>query len=143
VPGPDLTCWAPCGTGHDREQTAAYGQAAAPVRSGSRPLYSIDENLWGRAIECGALRTHAEAPEDVWERTVDPSKAPSDPDYLEIAFAQGVPTGVDGEALGFAENRPPPRPAGGSFRRRSARHDRRPRGGHQVREVYEVPRRRC
>src|SRR5204862_466122 len=82
VLAPDLEVLAPVRDwGWTREETAAYGEARGlPVRSGARPLYSIDENLWGRAIECGALEDPmAEAPEDVWERTVDPRKAPTDP----------------------------------------------------------------
>ena len=102
---PDLTVLAPCRDwGMNREQTAAYGQARGlPVRSGASPLYSIDENLWGRAIECGALEDPmAEPPDDVWERTVAPTKAPTDPEYVEISFDQGIPIALDGEKLGLA-----------------------------------------
>ncbi|MGH2708130.1 MAG: argininosuccinate synthase, partial [Actinomycetota bacterium] len=62
--------------------------------------YSIDQNLWGRSIECGALEVPmVEPPEDVWETTVDPVHAPREPTYLEIGFAHGVPVSVDGEVL--------------------------------------------
>ncbi len=99
---PDLTVLAPVREwGMNREQTLAYGLARGlPVKSGAAAPYSIDENLWGRAIECGALENPmTEAPEDVWERTVSPAKAPSEPAYVEIAFANGVPIGLDGETL--------------------------------------------
>src|SRR5437660_2916142 len=102
---PDLEVLAPVRDwGWTREETAAYGEARGrPVRAGARPLYSIDENLWGRAIECGALEDPmAEAPDDVWERTVDPAKAPTDPDYVTIGFERGVPVSIDGAPMGFA-----------------------------------------
>jgi argininosuccinate synthase len=139
---PDLEVLAPVRDwGWTREETAAYGEARGlPVRSGARPLYSIDENLWGRAIECGALEDPmAEAPEDVWERTVDPRKAPTDPDYVEIAFEQGVPTGIDGEALRFAEivRRLDQRAGSFGVGRLDMIEDR--VVGIKSREVYEVP----
>ena len=102
---PELTVLAPVrGWGMTREETQAYGRARGlPVSSGAAAPYSIDENLWGRAIECGTLEDPmAEAPTDVWERTVDPGKAPTDPAYLEIAFQGGVPVRLDGESLGLA-----------------------------------------
>ena len=102
---PDLRVLAPVREwGMTREETAAWGRARGlPVGSGAKPLYSIDENLWGRAVECGALEDPmAEAPDDVWERTVDPAKAPTDPDYVTIGFEQGVPVSIDGAPMGFA-----------------------------------------
>jgi argininosuccinate synthase len=110
------------------------------VRSGAKPLYSIDENLWGRAIECGALEDPmAEAPEDVWERTVDPGKAPTDPDYIEILFENGVPIGIDGEILRFAEivRRLDQRAGSFGVGRLDMIEDR--VVGIKSREVYEVP----
>jgi argininosuccinate synthase len=103
---PDLKVLAPVRDwGMNREETLAYGRARGlPVRAGPAAPYSIDENLWGRAIECGALEDPmAEAPDDVWERTVAPGKAPSEACSVEIAFEQGMVTGLDGEAFGPAE----------------------------------------
>jgi len=81
----------------------------------------------------------AEAPEDVWERTVDPRKAPTDPDYVEIAFEQGVPTCIDGEALRFAEivRRLDQRAGSFGVGRLDMIEDR--VVGIKSREVYEVP----
>src|SRR2546430_7292381 len=124
-----------------REDSQAYGVARGlPVRTGEAPLYSVDENLWGRAIECGALEDPmAEAPDDVWERTVDPQKAPSDPDYVEIAFERGIPVSLDGEALAFAEivRRLDQRAGSFGVGRLDMVEDR--VVGIKSREVYEVP----
>jgi argininosuccinate synthase len=68
-----------------------------PVKS---KVYSIDENLWGRSIEAGVLEDPmAEPPEEVFEWTVPPSRAPDKPEYIEIGFEAGVPTSVNGEAM--------------------------------------------
>jgi len=140
---PDLRVLAPVRDwGMNREETAAYGLARGlPVRaSAAAPLYSIDENLWGRAVECGALEDPmVEAPEDVWERTVDPVKAPTDPDYVEIAFENGVPVSIDGEVLAFAEivRRLDQRAGSFGVGRMDMIEDR--VVGIKSREVYEVP----
>ncbi|WP_285813465.1 argininosuccinate synthase [Adlercreutzia murintestinalis] len=62
--------------------------------------YSIDDNLWGRAIECGVLEDPwAEPPSDIYTMTVDPACAPDAPTYVEIAFESGVPVALDGTPL--------------------------------------------
>ena len=139
---PDLTVLAPVRDwGMSREETQAYGLARGlPVRAGVAAPYSIDENLWGRAIECGALEDPmTEAPEDVWERTVSPAKAPSDPAYVEIVFEEGVPVGLDAERLPFAEVARRLDALAGSFGvgRLDMVEDR--VVGIKSREVYEVP----
>jgi len=61
--------------------------------------FSIDQNLWGRAIEGGELENaYAEPPEDafIWVKTKD---LPEKPQYLEIKFSQGVPVSADGKNL--------------------------------------------
>ena len=61
--------------------------------------FSIDQNLWGRAIEGGELENaYAEPPEDtfIWVKTKD---LPEKPQYLEIKFSQGVPASADGKNL--------------------------------------------
>lgn len=66
--------------------------------------YSRDENLWGASCECGILEDPwAEPPEDAWENTVDPEKAPDTPTYIEIEFEQGVPVALDGKKMGGVE----------------------------------------
>jgi len=61
--------------------------------------YSIDVNLWGRSIETGVLEDPwVSPPADVYEWTVEPSKAP-DPVEITIGFEGGIPVELDGERL--------------------------------------------
>jgi len=63
--------------------------------------YSIDENLWGRSIECGVLEDPwVEPPDDVFTWTTSPAEAPNKPDYVEIGFEKGIPVTVDREKMG-------------------------------------------
>jgi argininosuccinate synthase len=65
--------------------------------------YSIDENLWGRANECGILEDPwASAPEDAYDRTKSLEKTPDEPAILEIEFKQGVPVAINGEHYSLA-----------------------------------------
>ncbi|HEV2404419.1 MAG TPA: argininosuccinate synthase [Ktedonobacterales bacterium] len=71
-----------------------------PVAATAASPYSVDANLWGRSVECGILEDPwAEPPADVYEWTADPNKAPAEPAEITIAFEQGVPVALDGEAL--------------------------------------------
>jgi len=66
--------------------------------------YSIDENLWGRSIECGVLDLpDQEPPSEVFEWTVPPEKAPEKPEYVAIAFEEGAPRAINDDHLGPAE----------------------------------------
>ena len=60
--------------------------------------FSIDQNLWGRAIEGGVLEdAYKEPPDDafIWVKT---KNLPNKPSYLEIKFEKGIPTSVDGKS---------------------------------------------
>jgi argininosuccinate synthase len=62
--------------------------------------YSIDENLWGRSIECGVLEDPwVEPPADVFAWTRSPGEAPDEPGYVEIGFEQGIPITIDGQRM--------------------------------------------
>lgn len=64
--------------------------------------YSIDDNLWGRAIECGVLEDpYNEPPEDIYTMTTSPEKAPNKPTYVEIGFKEGIPNSIDGHRKSF------------------------------------------
>jgi argininosuccinate synthase len=66
--------------------------------------YSIDENLWGRAIECGELEDPwAAAPSGAYAFTVDPVDAPDKPVEVAVGIEEGIPVSLDGEALGPVE----------------------------------------
>ena len=84
-----------------REQTIEYAQAHnIPVPITKTSPYSIDENLWGRSIECGVLEdTWNEPPEDVFLWTKSPEKTPAKPAYLEIGFEKGIPVSLNGQKL--------------------------------------------
>ena len=64
--------------------------------------YSIDDNLWGRAIECGVLEDPwAEPPADIYTMTADPENAPDQPQYVDLSFSRGVPYMIDGAQKSF------------------------------------------
>ena len=66
--------------------------------------YSVDENLWGRSIECGILENpNVEPPNDIFKWTVAPEKAPEKPECVTIGFECGVPVSINGEKLGPVE----------------------------------------
>ena len=66
--------------------------------------YSIDDNLWGRAIECGVLEDPMnEPPEDIYTMTDSPENAPDKAEYVDIEFEAGVPCGLNGEKLSFLD----------------------------------------
>lgn len=68
-----------------------------PVRE---KVYSIDENLWGRSIESGVLEDPSvEPPEEVFEWTLPPDKAPDTPAYIDLGFEKGVPVSINGERM--------------------------------------------
>lgn len=88
-----------------RPDEIAYAEKhGVPVSQSIEKPYSIDDNLWGRAIEAGVLEDPwAEPPADIWTMTVDPLDAPDVPTYVEVGFAAGVPTSLDGEELPLPE----------------------------------------
>ncbi len=87
--------------GMTREETINYAQRyGIPVPVTIASPYSIDENLWGRSIECGVLEDPwAEPPEDAYSWTKSPTETPDKPGYVEIGFEQGVPVTIDGQKL--------------------------------------------
>ena len=91
--------------GFTREQTIEYAQRyGIPVPVTVKSPYSVDENLWGKSIECGILEDPwAEPPEEVFTWTKSPQKAPNKPQYVEIGFAQGIPVSMDGTSMGGVE----------------------------------------
>lgn len=88
-----------------RPDEIAYAEKhGVPVSQSIEKPYSIDDNLWGRAIEAGVLEDPwAEPPADIWTMTVDPLDAPDVPTYVEIGFSEGVPVSLDGEGLPLPE----------------------------------------
>ncbi len=99
---PDLEVLAPVRDwGMGRDDTIAYAlERDLPIRTTKSSPYSIDENVWGRSIECGVLEDPwAAPPEDVYEITQDPrSESPAGCE-IELHFEAGVPTALEGESL--------------------------------------------
>ena len=87
--------------GMTREETIAYAQKhGIPIPVTVSSPYSIDENLWGKSIECGALEDPwAEPPADAYTLTKSPGQAPDKPQYLEIGFEKGIPVTLDGKEM--------------------------------------------
>jgi argininosuccinate synthase len=75
-----------------------------PISASKEKLYSIDENMWGRAIECGVLENPwSAAPEAPYTLTRNTKDAPSETKEIIVAFERGVPVSIDGERLGLVE----------------------------------------
>ncbi len=62
--------------------------------------YSIDQNIWGRSIECGPLENaEQEPPEEIYTLTVSPEEAPDKPEYITLQFEGGVPVALNGNKM--------------------------------------------
>jgi argininosuccinate synthase len=87
-----------------RDEEIDYALAKGiPVQATQAAPFSIDENLFGRAIEAGALEDPWNAPpEEPYALTGDPRFAPA-PGEVTIGFEAGVPVSLDGEELRLAE----------------------------------------
>lgn len=81
-----------------REEEIDYAiEHKIPVKVTKKSPYSIDENLWGIAIECGVLEDPTVAPpEDAYQITTNPKNAPDQPESITINFEKGVPVGLNG-----------------------------------------------
>ena len=81
-----------------RPQEIAFAEAhGIPVSAKNGKPYSIDDNLWGRAIECGVLEDPwNEPPEDIWQTTADPADCPDTPEDVIVGFEGGKPCSLDG-----------------------------------------------
>jgi argininosuccinate synthase len=98
---PDVSVLAPVrDSGMTRDKAIAFAEERGlPIDVTSRSPYSIDQNLWGRAVETGHLENIWNAPqEDVYDYTSDPAQ-PREPDELVLTFAAGVPVAIDGRQL--------------------------------------------
>ncbi len=100
---PELEIHAPIREmGMQRDQAIAYAKEhGIPVTVTADKPFSIDENLWGRAIESGVLEDAWMQPpaKDVYEMTSQDDELPDDPEDVVIGFERGVPVSIDGRAL--------------------------------------------
>ena len=100
---PDLETLAPVRVwGLTREDSIAYAERdGIPVNVTRASPYSIDQNLWGKAIECGVLEDPWESPpEEVFTLT---RPRASEPVEVVVAFEEGLPVAVDGEPMPLHE----------------------------------------
>lgn len=88
-----------------REEEIAYAaEKGVPIPADLDNPYSIDQNLWGRACECGVLEDPwATPPKGAYAITQELEDTPDVPTIVEITFDQGVPTAIDGETMNLVE----------------------------------------
>ena len=98
---PDLKIIAPVREWNmTRDEEIEYAKKKGiPVTSAAKK-FSIDQSIWGRSMECGILEDASkEPPEDAFEWTTSPEKAPDKPEYVTIGFKKGVPVALNGKKL--------------------------------------------
>jgi argininosuccinate synthase len=136
---PDLDVIAPARLwGMTREDSVEYAAKwGIPIGQTKAKIYSIDENLWGRAIECGAIEDPwATAPDDPYTLTRVTNQ---DSDEVVLSFEAGVPVSVDGRSMPVADiiDEVGRRAGSRGFGRLDMVENR--RVGIKSREVYECP----
>ena len=98
---PDLLVLAPVrDSGMTRDKAIAFAEEKGlPLEVNRSSPYSIDCNVWGRAVETGFLEDVWNAPiEDIYSYTDDPS-VPREADEVLLTFTAGVPTAIDGRPV--------------------------------------------
>lgn len=124
-----------------REEAMDYAAAHdIPVPLKKKSPYSIDENLWGRTVECGPLEDPwLEPPADAFVVTTDPVEAPDEPLYIEIGFESGRPVSLNDHELNLIDliNQVDAAAGAHGFGRVDMMENR--LVGIKSREVYEVP----
>jgi argininosuccinate synthase len=127
--------------GFTREDSMDYAlRHDIPVAQTRESPYSIDENLWGRAIECGIIEDPwISPPDDVWLLTRPPAEGPPEPSEVTVGFTAGVPVHLDGVGMPLDElvTRLGATVGAYGFGRIDMVEDR--RVGIKSREVYECP----
>ncbi|ANZ33816.1 argininosuccinate synthase [Staphylococcus carnosus] len=103
---PELKVFAPVRAwGWSREEEIDYAiQHNIPVPINHDSPYSIDQNLWGRANECGILEDpYAAPPADAFDLTREIEDTPDTPDKIVIHFEKGLPVSIDDKAFPLDE----------------------------------------
>ncbi|HEU4490862.1 MAG TPA: argininosuccinate synthase [Jiangellales bacterium] len=98
---PDLTCLAPVrDLALTRDKAIDYAEAnGLPIETTKTNPFSIDQNVWGRAVETGYLEDIWNAPtEEVYAYTADPAVL-REPDEVVVSFRAGVPVALDGTGV--------------------------------------------
>ena len=136
---PDLEVLAPARNwGMTRASSVDYAEKwAIAIQATKEKIYSIDENLWGRAIECGAIEDPwAAPPEEPYTLTRVTTDQPVE---LTVSFHEGLPVALDGRRLKLADliGELSARAGATGFGRLDMVENR--RVGIKSREVYECP----
>ncbi|MEX2100757.1 MAG: argininosuccinate synthase, partial [Acidimicrobiia bacterium] len=139
---PELEVLAPVRVwGFTREDSIDYAaKHDIPINVSKKSIYSIDENLWGRAIECGMMEDPwVSPPADAYALTRDPADAPRESREIVVRFEEGVPAAIDGTRMPLHELVPALGSAVGEygFGRLDMVENR--RVGIKSRETYECP----
>jgi len=98
---PDLKVFAPVrDSGMTRDKAIIFaGEKNLPIDVNKKNPFSIDQNVWGRAIETGFLEDIWNEPiEDIYAYTKNPAEK-RDADEVLITFKKGLPTHIDGQAV--------------------------------------------
>ena len=99
---PDLKIMAPARDWRmTRDETIDYAvKNNIPIPITADTPHSLDQNLWGRAIECGVLEdAWTEPPDDafIWVKPL--AETPDTPEYVEIDFQKGIPVAINGSKM--------------------------------------------
>src|ERR1700675_3521150 len=103
---PDLEVLAPVRDyAWTREKAIAFAeQNAIPIAVTKRSPFSVDQNVWGRAVETGFLEHLWNAPtKDIYAYTEDPTINWNTPDEVIVGFEQGVPVSIDGKPVSMLQ----------------------------------------
>ncbi len=84
-----------------RDESMDYAEINdIPIDVSTQNPYSIDENMWGRSVECGILEDPwVEPPEDVYKMTTNAKDARDEATYIEIGFENGIPLTLNGNRM--------------------------------------------
>jgi argininosuccinate synthase len=102
---PDIKVLAPVrDSGMTRDKAIAFAEENnLPIDVNKKSPYSIDQNVWGRAVETGFLEDIWNGPiEDIYTYTQNPA-TPREADEVVITFAAGVPVAIDGRPVSMLE----------------------------------------
>jgi len=139
---PDLTIEAPIREhAMSRTESQAYAEAhGIPVPTTTLSPYSVDQNLWGRACECGVLEDPWQTPpKDAYAYTRDPGSVLDPPRDVVVTFTEGVPSAIDGRPVTVAEAIVALNEVGGGFGFGRIDMIENRLVGIKSREVYEAP----
>ncbi len=122
-----------------RDNEIAYAaEHGIPLAVTGASAYSVDQNLWGRSVECGILEDPwAEPPADVYAWTSN--TPPAEPAYIEIGFERGLPVALNGEEIDGVELIEKLNDLAGSYGIGRVDHIENRLVGIKSREIYEAP----